>query len=71
MELKQITFDKNNLRFNVELQRTGGYYIDIQYTEDNGESWENVGHFRTDEVSSDDLIEGLEFFKNYNFIQEK
>ena len=71
MELKQISFDKTNLRFNTEVNCNGGYSIDIQYTTDKGETWDNLGRYRTDEVSTDDLIEALTFIKNYNFIQEK
>lgn len=71
MELKQIAFDKENLRFNVESNRGGSYSIDIQYTTDKGETWENLGHFRTDEADVTHLIEGLTFIKDYNFIQEK
>ena len=69
MELKQITFDKENLRFNTEANRDGSYSIDVMYTYDKGETWERLGHWRTDEVATDDLIEGLNFIKNYNFIQ--
>lgn len=71
MELKQIAFDKGNLRFNIEANRDGSYSVDIQYTTDKGETWERLGHFRTDEVEVNSLIEGLDFFRNYNFIQEK
>lgn len=69
MELKQITFEKGNLRFNVDTNLDGSYSIDVVSTTDNGETWDRVGQWRTDEVATDDLIEGLNFIKNYNFIQ--
>lgn len=71
MELTQITFKKGSLKVEMEENTGGSYSISIRHTSEDDKYGESVASFRTDEVSIDDIIEVLNFCKNYNFIQEK
>lgn len=63
MKLTTIAFQQGDLTFTIE-ESGDNYWVDISYGEN-----ETLCHFRTDEINTEDLIKGLEYFKNYNFIQ--
>ena len=70
MELTEITFKKGQIKVNMEENAGGSYSISIRQTSEDNSYGDRIADFRTDEVNIDDIIEVLQFCKNYNFIQE-
>ena len=72
MELTTINFKKSNIECEMEVNRDGSYSLSIRPIKKEDEPYESpFCSFRTDEISIDELIEVLEFAKEYNFIQGK
>jgi hypothetical protein len=72
MELTKIEFKTQNLVVEMEQNNDCSYSISISKVKDpDGEYEKAFCDFRTDEISTDEIIEVLTFAKNYNFIQEK
>ena len=68
MKLTQIEIKKDKMRATMEENIDGSYGIRIEGIDDKGRYDNTIANFRTNEISIDDVMEILTFFKNYNFI---
>jgi len=65
MKLTEISYKVGTLEFNIEENNNDSYSVMVI-----DKDGSKLLSYRTDETMTDDIIEGLKYLKNYNFIQE-